>query len=82
MATPRIGVVPLLDDEHRPISLATVRRLHQIPVAEPDLGGNELAVCHDLRLRDGWISSTQGPFVRKFEQELCASYRCSSCDSR
>jgi perosamine synthetase len=58
----------LLDDQHRPISLATVRRLHQIPVAEPDLGGNELAYVTSC-LRDGWISS-QGPFVRKFEQEF------------
>ncbi len=42
----------------------------RIPLAEPDLRGNEavyLAQC----VRDNWVSSA-GPFVREFEQRLAA----------
>jgi len=65
---PRIALIPLLDDDRRPVDFASLRRLHSIPVAEPNLAGNELDYVTAC-LRDNWISS-QGPFVRRFESEF------------
>ncbi len=64
----RIRIVPIVDEKKRPVDFVSMRRLHRIPVAEPDLRGNELNYVTQC-LRDGWISS-QGAFVRQFETGL------------
>jgi perosamine synthetase len=43
---------------------------HRIPVASPDLSGNEEAYVSDA-VRSSWISST-GPYVSRFEHEFAA----------
>lgn len=63
-----ITVIPLIDEDMRPVDFASLRRLHQIPVAEPDLSGNEIRYVVEC-LRDTWISS-QGPYVRRFETDF------------
>lgn len=64
----RIKMLPLVNDEGRPVDYASLRSFHRIPVASPDLGGNELEYVTSC-LQDGWISS-QGPFVKRFEAEF------------
>jgi perosamine synthetase len=44
--------------------------MNRIPVAEPDLGGNEEKYVLEA-VRSSWISST-GPYVKRFEQEFAA----------
>ncbi|MFZ6029130.1 MAG: DegT/DnrJ/EryC1/StrS family aminotransferase [Chloroflexota bacterium] len=44
--------------------------LETIPIADPDLGGNELAYLTDC-IRSGWVSS-RGPYVAQFEAALAA----------
>lgn len=41
-----------------------------IPIAKPDLSGNELAYLTDC-IRSGWISS-KGPYIERIETELAA----------
>lgn len=64
----RIAIVPLLDREQRPIDYASQYRHHRLPVAEPDLSGNELNYIMEC-IRTNWVSS-QGPFIRRFEDEF------------
>jgi len=64
----KIRILPLLDETGRPVDFATPRRLHKIPVAEPDMGGNEMQYVEKC-LNDNWISS-QGPFVKEFETKF------------
>lgn len=60
--------IPLLDENKRPVDYACVHRLHQIPVMEPHLNGNELAYVTEC-IKSGWISS-KGSFVTQFENSL------------
>lgn len=68
LAKSSISIIPLVDDMGCPVDYASMRRLRRIPVAEPDLQGNELDYLTKC-IRDGWISS-QGPFVNKFENDF------------
>jgi perosamine synthetase len=63
-----IRLLPLVNAQQKPVDFASLQSLHRIPVANPDLGGNEIEYVTSC-LRDGWISS-QGPFVRRFEEEF------------
>lgn len=63
-------VIPLLDADRRPIAYATPARGRRIPIAEPMLGGNELAYVTEC-IKTNWISS-QGTFVRRFESDFAA----------
>lgn len=68
-----IRCIPLVDEEFRPVDYAGMNRMHQIPVMEPLLNGNELEYVTDC-IKTGWISS-QGKFVRQFESvfsEYCS----------
>jgi perosamine synthetase len=70
-ATPGDGaVLPVIDDRGRPIDYASAGRARRIPVAEPSLAGNELRYVSEC-VTTSWISS-QGPFVRRFEDEFAA----------
>lgn len=61
----RIRVVPLLDADGRPADYATLQRPVRIPVASPNLEGNELAYVMDC-IHSGWISS-RGTYIGRFE---------------
>jgi perosamine synthetase len=50
--------------------------IENIPVAAPDLSGNELQYVNDA-LRSSWISST-GEFVSRFEREFAQACRVST----
>ncbi|MGQ0663071.1 MAG: aminotransferase class I/II-fold pyridoxal phosphate-dependent enzyme [Pseudomonadota bacterium] len=62
------AVVPLIDDERRPIDVISPARRRRIPVAEPVLTGNESKYVNEC-LATNWISS-QGAFVRRFEADF------------
>lgn len=62
------GFLPLLDENRRPIDVASPARKRRIPVAEPSLSGNELKYVTEC-IETGWISS-QGSFVKRFEAEI------------
>lgn len=64
----RIRVIPLLDETGVVVDYAAAGRLHQIPVMEPHLCGNEVEYVTEC-LRTNWISS-QGRFVREFEKQF------------
>lgn len=64
----RIHVIPLLDESGRPVDYASHYRHHRIPVMEPLLSGNEMNYVIEC-MKTNWISS-QGPFVKKFEDEF------------
>ncbi len=63
-----IEVIPLLDTEGRPVDYASHYRHHRLPVMEPEVSGNELNYIMEC-IKTNWLSS-QGPFVRRFEQEF------------
>jgi len=74
LLTDRIRHIPLVDDENVPVDYACLHRLHQIPISEPSLSGNEIEYVTQC-IKTNWISS-QGSFVRKFETlfaEYCGS---------
>ncbi len=58
--------IPLVDSEFRLVDYACLARLHRIPIAEPDLGGNELNYVVDC-VKSNWISS-KGKYVDQLEQ--------------
>lgn len=64
----KVGFVPLLDGDRRPVDFASPARKRRIPVAEPSLSGNELKYVTEC-IETGWISS-QGGFVKRFEAEI------------
>lgn len=64
----RIRHIPLVDSEGRPKDYACLHRLHRTPIAEPHLGGNELAYVTEC-IKTNWISS-QGRFIRSFEKQF------------
>lgn len=57
--------IPLIDDDGCLVDYAFLHRYHQMPVAGPFLGGNELAYVTDC-IQSNWISS-QGSYVSRFE---------------
>ncbi len=66
----RDHVAATLDAERRPTGLASPAAKRRIPIAEPVLGGNELAYVTEC-IQTNWISS-QGSFVKRFEEMLGA----------
>jgi perosamine synthetase len=62
----RIRFIPILDDAGRPVGLLSWADLWRLPLAKPNLGGNELKYVSDC-ITSGWISS-QGPYVERFEK--------------
>jgi len=61
----RVRHIPLVDENNIPVDYACLNRLHQIPIMEPSLIGNEIEYVTEC-IKTNWISS-QGAFVRKFE---------------
>ncbi|WP_454442546.1 aminotransferase class I/II-fold pyridoxal phosphate-dependent enzyme [Vibrio bathopelagicus] len=64
----RYKIIPLVDDNKKVVDFASIHRLHQTPVLEPLLGGNELEYVTDC-VKTNWISS-QGKYVIQFEEEV------------
>ena len=62
----RIKTIPLIDKEGEVVDYATRNRLRKIPIASPQLEGNELAYVTDC-IKTNWISS-QGKYVTEFER--------------
>lgn len=61
----RVRHIPLVDENYVPVDYACLHRLHQIPIMEPSLSGNEIEYVTEC-IKTNWISS-QGSFVRRFE---------------
>jgi perosamine synthetase len=66
--TEKIRFIPLFDADGRPVDYASIHHLHQIPIMQPELSGNEVTYVMEC-LKTGWISS-KGQFVNQFEQEF------------
>jgi len=64
----KIRVIPLTSDDGRLEDYATFGKLRRIPLASPNLEGNELAYVTDC-IKSNWISS-QGKYVKEFEQRF------------
>jgi perosamine synthetase len=69
-----VRIIPLLDPAGRPVDYASQYRYRRFPVTEPLLNGNELNYVTDC-VRTNWLSS-QGPFVKRFEEEFAARWGC------
>lgn len=67
----KIKVIPLIDKDGKVVDFATRKRLRKIPIASPQLEGNELAYVTDC-IKTNWISS-QGKYVKEFE-EIFSNY--------
>lgn len=63
-----LRMIPLCDDSGNLVDVADVQRSHRIPLLEPDLTGRELEYVTEC-IETNWISS-QGPFVRRFEEQF------------
>lgn len=66
--TEQIRIIPLLDSEGKIVDYASAKRLRNIPIASPQLLGNELAYVSDC-ISSAWISS-QGKYVNRFEEDF------------
>jgi perosamine synthetase len=64
----KIRYIPLLDKNKEIVDFACAHYYHQIPVAQPEFGGNELAYVTDC-IQTGWISS-KGKYVKQFEDDF------------
>ncbi len=63
--TDKIRHIPMIDKNGKLVDYANYHRYHHIPLAEPQLDGNELAYVTDC-ITTNWISS-QGKYVNRFE---------------
>ncbi|WP_158221924.1 aminotransferase class I/II-fold pyridoxal phosphate-dependent enzyme [Actibacterium pelagium] len=70
----RIMLVPLIDQEGRPVDFATQKAVGFVPAAEPVLGHNEINYVLDC-VQSGWISS-QGSYVSAFENGFAKYVDC------
>ncbi len=68
MLNERIRFIPILDSANRPVGILSWADLWRLPLAKPNLGGNELKYVTDC-ITSGWISS-QGPYVERFEKSF------------
>ncbi len=66
--TEQIRIIPLLDSVGKVVDYASAKRLRSIPIATPQLLGNELTYVNDC-ISTAWISS-QGKYVSKFEENF------------
>lgn len=64
----RIRIIPILDDQNVIVDVATFDKRVHLPIAEPLLGGNELAYVTDC-IVSNWISSS-GKYVKMFEENF------------
>lgn len=65
----RVRIIPLVNDKNEPVDFFRYEhKTHFIPVAEPDLQGNELKYLTDAFLST-WISS-RGEYLDRFENEF------------
>ncbi len=71
----RVRYIPLVDENNILVDYACLHRLHQIPIMEPSLSGNEIEYVTEC-IKTNWISS-QGAFVRKFETIFAEYCGCS-----
>lgn len=60
--------IPIINQSGELVDLASAARYHQIPLAQPELDGNELEYLTDC-IQSGWISS-QGKYVERFEKNF------------
>ena len=63
--THKIRYIPIVDDDGNLVDYISRYRYHNVPLAEPQLDGNELAYVTDC-INTNWISS-QGKYVTQFE---------------
>ncbi len=63
-----IRIIPLVDEKHKLVDYATINRLRRIPVAGPELSGNELNYITEC-IETNWVSS-QGKFISQFEDQF------------
>src|SRR5688572_6991622 len=68
----KIKIIPLVDDKGVLVDYASTTRIRKIMIASPLLTGNELAYVTEC-IKTNWISS-QGKFVRKFEELFCNAH--------
>lgn len=68
MVNERIKVIPLVDDENKLVDYFEYKSDFRIPVAQPELNGNELKYLTDALLST-WISSS-GYYLNRFETEF------------
>lgn len=68
----KIKIIPLVNDDMVLVDYASTQRVRRIMVASPLLTGNELAYVTEC-IKTNWISS-QGKFVRQFEDFFCNSH--------
>lgn len=66
----KIKVIPIVDNEFKLVDYAEYKSDVKIPVAQPDLIGNELKYLTDALLST-WISSS-GHYLNRFEDEFSA----------
>lgn len=71
----RVRTIPLINKEGKPVSYFTYQhKLSMIPVAEPDLKGNELKYLTDAFLST-WISS-RGQYIDRLEADFAKFCGC------
>jgi perosamine synthetase len=76
LADKNIRTIPLVDEAGRPVSFFRYEhRLSMIPVAEPDLKGNEFKYLSDAFLST-WISS-RGEYIDRLENNFSKFCGCS-----
>jgi perosamine synthetase len=71
-----IKYVPLLNSKHELVDFACAHHYRNIPVAQPELNGNELAYVTDC-IKTGWVSS-KGKYVKQFEDDFARYIKSSS----
>ncbi len=71
----KIKIIPIVDDAFRLVDYFEFRSDVYIPVASPDLKGNELNYLMDAFLST-WISSS-GSYINKFEQDFSHFCECA-----
>jgi perosamine synthetase len=64
----RIRIIPIVNEQNQIVDVATFDKRVHLPIAEPLLGGNELAYVTDC-IVSNWISSS-GKYVKMFEENF------------
>jgi perosamine synthetase len=71
----KVRVIPIVNEKHELVDYFRYEhRVHMTPVAQPDLGGNELKYVTDAVLST-WISST-GKYIDEFESGFAKFSGC------
>jgi perosamine synthetase len=65
----KVRLIPIVNDNHEPVDYFRYEhRVNMMPVAEPDLAGNEFKYLSDAFLST-WISSS-GAYINRFESDF------------